>query len=93
MFFCRFYIGCDQCQDWYHGSCVGISEAEAASIESYVCERCQQQQVESPENAGGTLNQLVLEDHHYKHLKRLLRDLKVCPICCLIKKQAFAQLF
>lgn len=36
----KFYIGCDICQDWYHGSCVGVTEAESESIDFYTCPRC-----------------------------------------------------
>ena len=39
-----FYIGCDSCQEWYHGTCVGISEIEAEKIEVYICDKCKQQQ-------------------------------------------------
>jgi hypothetical protein len=24
--FCRFYVGCDICSNWFHGSCVGITQ-------------------------------------------------------------------
>merc|ERR1711936_107429 len=36
----KFYVGCDICSNWFHGFCVGILQAEAESIEEYVCPRC-----------------------------------------------------
>ena len=35
-----FMIGCDGCEEWYHGSCIGISEAQAERCDKYVCVRC-----------------------------------------------------
>ena len=29
----RFYIGCESCEDWFHGRCIGILQAEAEKIE------------------------------------------------------------
>ncbi|KAJ3614943.1 hypothetical protein NHX12_018512 [Muraenolepis orangiensis] len=37
----QFYIGCDRCQNWYHGRCVGILQSEANHIDQYVCPQCQ----------------------------------------------------
>ncbi len=36
----RFYIGCDVCADWLHGSCMNITPEEAEKFEVYVCPRC-----------------------------------------------------
>ena len=36
----RFYIGCDKCQDWCHGSCVGILPLEACTLDTYTCPTC-----------------------------------------------------
>ena len=40
----RFMICCDQCEEWYHGDCVGISVAQGKRMErygeDYVCMRC-----------------------------------------------------
>uniref|UniRef100_A0A8C1EZT6 PHD finger protein 8 n=1 Tax=Cyprinus carpio carpio TaxID=630221 RepID=A0A8C1EZT6_CYPCA len=37
----RFMIECDVCQDWFHGSCVGVEEDKAADIDQYHCPNCQ----------------------------------------------------
>uniref|UniRef100_A0A8C9QTQ2 PHD finger protein 8 n=1 Tax=Scleropages formosus TaxID=113540 RepID=A0A8C9QTQ2_SCLFO len=37
----RFMIECDVCQDWFHGSCVGVEEEKAAEIDQYHCPNCQ----------------------------------------------------
>jgi hypothetical protein len=33
-------IGCDTCQNWFHGKCVGITALEARKIKNYVCAEC-----------------------------------------------------
>lgn len=35
-----FMIGCDECEEWYHGTCIGISESRADRVDKYVCVRC-----------------------------------------------------
>ena len=35
-----FMIGCDTCDEWYHGPCVGITESQAARCERWICPRC-----------------------------------------------------
>ena len=35
-----FMIGCDSCDDWFHGACVGVSESRAEKCETYQCVRC-----------------------------------------------------
>lgn len=67
---CRFYIGCDRCQNWYHGRCVGILQSEADLIDEYVCPQCQ-----STEDAMTVLSPLT--DKDYEGLKRVLRSLQV----------------
>lgn len=67
---CRFYIGCDRCQNWYHGRCVGILQSEATHIDEYVCPQCQ-----STEEAMTVLTPLT--DKDYEGLKRIFRSLQV----------------
>lgn len=35
-----FMIGCDECDEWFHGFCVGVSESRADKVNKYVCIRC-----------------------------------------------------
>jgi hypothetical protein len=36
----KFMIQCDDCQEWYHGKCVGIAAAQGRNIEKYHCPTC-----------------------------------------------------
>ncbi|CAG7816473.1 unnamed protein product [Allacma fusca] len=38
-----FMIACDNCEEWYHGDCIGITEQDAKYIKKYFCERCQEE--------------------------------------------------
>lgn len=33
-------IGCDECDEWYHLQCVGLSQTQADKLERYLCIRC-----------------------------------------------------
>ena len=33
-------IGCDRCERWYHGPCVGVGKAAADSMDDYLCPQC-----------------------------------------------------
>ncbi|RUO95497.1 hypothetical protein BC936DRAFT_143904, partial [Jimgerdemannia flammicorona] len=36
----RFMIGCDGCDQWFHGECVGVSESESELVDMYYCPDC-----------------------------------------------------
>ena len=36
----RFMIGCDGCEDWFHGDCVGVTPSESTHIDKYYCPLC-----------------------------------------------------
>ncbi|XP_065345796.1 nucleosome-remodeling factor subunit NURF301 isoform X2 [Cloeon dipterum] len=36
----KFYVGCDMCNNWYHGDCVGITEQQSKSLSEFVCNEC-----------------------------------------------------
>ncbi|XP_075219983.1 nucleosome-remodeling factor subunit NURF301 E(bx) isoform X3 [Lycorma delicatula] len=36
----KFYVGCDLCNNWFHGDCVGITEEMSKSMTEFVCTEC-----------------------------------------------------
>lgn len=66
----QFYIGCDRCQDWFHGRCVGISKTEADSIDMYICPNCQQKEQANP------IAQKELTQEDYVNLLKITRSLQ-----------------
>ncbi|RWS10997.1 PHD finger and CXXC domain-containing protein-like protein [Dinothrombium tinctorium] len=36
----RFMIGCDKCNEWYHGDCISITEEYAKRIQQFYCLMC-----------------------------------------------------
>ena len=59
------------CQDWFHGTCVGITQAEADFIDNYVCPRC------SSTTNEERIENRALSPKDIEGLKRLLRSLMV----------------
>ena len=37
----KFMIQCDECDDWFHGACVGMTKQLADTLATYSCPRCQ----------------------------------------------------
>lgn len=38
----RFMIGCDRCEEWYHGDCIGVTEKDAKNIKTFYCQFCKE---------------------------------------------------
>jgi len=36
----RFMVGCDQCSNWFHVDCVGLTETQAKKAAQYLCPNC-----------------------------------------------------
>jgi hypothetical protein len=51
-------ICCDRCEEWFHGDCVGISEARGRLLErngeDYICPNCTILQVQDETNGSAT---------------------------------------
>ena len=75
----RFYIGCDRCEDWFHGSCVGLTKSEADRMDSYVCPACRQKSSSSNKKSAAT-DDFPLQRHHLNELQRVVASLQVREI-------------
>ena len=36
------FRGCDHCEEWYHGDCIGVTEKEAKFIKKFYCIECRE---------------------------------------------------
>ncbi|ODM94816.1 hypothetical protein Ocin01_11866 [Orchesella cincta] len=36
----KFYVGCDKCENWFHGDCIGITEEMSKDLPEYICDDC-----------------------------------------------------
>lgn len=36
----KFYVGCDLCNNWFHGQCVSITEESSKSMSEFICDEC-----------------------------------------------------
>ncbi|CAJ0957527.1 unnamed protein product, partial [Mesorhabditis belari] len=45
----KFYVACSQCQQWFHGKCIGLSEKRARRLSRFVCHDCRSPQDEESE--------------------------------------------
>ena len=41
----RLMIQCEYCMEWYHGSCIKVTEAESKKIDKYKCMDCINRQI------------------------------------------------
>lgn len=72
----QFYIGCDRCDDWFHGTCVNITEDEASKIDDYHCPRCLKSELAHQLRRDARMQMLPLGTPELNALKRLVNKLK-----------------
>jgi len=41
----RFMIACDNCDEWYHGDCVGVSQSISKKIKAFYCHICRRKKL------------------------------------------------
>jgi len=58
-----FMIGCDHCEEWYHGPCIGVSESKADRFEKFICVRCSAKKIfhNSCTTAAGVIRKWTCE--------------------------------
>ncbi|GMH93325.1 hypothetical protein TL16_g12597 [Triparma laevis f. inornata] len=72
-----FMLGCDGCQEWYHGPCLGITERQAENINNFLCVRCAAIKTYKDAAQEGLnccnrwLNKKVRDDYRKKKNKKL----------------------
>ncbi|KAF9428426.1 hypothetical protein BGZ94_002445 [Podila epigama] len=62
-------VECDECHEWYHGTCVRVSKREASSKSNYICPICNLSISIRRDNPRPTLDQLatVYNEGHELH--------------------------
>jgi len=79
----RFYIGCDTCSRWFHGSCVGVSVTDIQLMTAYVCPECINRHNRGPlssqQPAAGDTR--ASSNKCWVLLSHLLKHLEVCFLC------------
>ena len=68
----QFYVGCDQCHDWLHGTCVGVTESEADKMDTYICPNCEKQGA----STDNTLSETVIKQNHWPRLRAVINSLQ-----------------
>ncbi|XP_050535545.1 nucleosome-remodeling factor subunit NURF301 isoform X2 [Daktulosphaira vitifoliae] len=66
----QFYICCDKCQDWFHGSCVGVLQCEGDKMDDYNCPKC----MSDSEINFANLN--PLNENDYEDLTKLIKQIQ-----------------
>lgn len=61
-------VGCDSCDEWYHLTCVGLSEGQADKSDSYICIRCvlKNSFVQSVYSTAQIANKWMMPEEHFR---------------------------
>lgn len=57
-----FMLGCDKCENWFHGRCVGVDKETGNKLESWHCPSCKGEGVSDDSVSRSTLDFADLED-------------------------------
>lgn len=68
----RFYIGCDRCQDWFYGRCVGVFQVEVNYMDVYICSNCEKKE------EVDLISQKILQEKDYENVRRFVKFMQVC---------------
>ncbi|XP_050437023.1 nucleosome-remodeling factor subunit NURF301 isoform X2 [Adelges cooleyi] len=66
----QFYICCDKCQDWFHGSCVGVLQCEGDKMDDYNCPKCM------PDSEINFANLNPLNQNDNEDLTKLIKQIQ-----------------
>lgn len=81
----QFMIGCDHCNEWYHGECIGITKQEAKKIKQFCCNACQEKNPELHTKYKKTKEHTSIEDEADEIPKK--RSNRRCGECAACMKQ------
>ncbi|XP_053908178.1 CXXC-type zinc finger protein 1 isoform X2 [Cuculus canorus] len=87
-----FMIGCDNCNEWFHGDCINITEKMAKAIREWYCEQCREKDPtleiryrhkkwREKEHEGTKAQELALDQGRAAKIKRSARMCGECEAC------------
>ncbi|XP_068026606.1 CXXC-type zinc finger protein 1 isoform X1 [Melanerpes formicivorus] len=87
-----FMIGCDSCNEWFHGDCINITEKMAKAIREWYCGQCRakdpsleiryrHRKWREKEQEGAKGQELALEQGRVAKIKRSARMCGECDAC------------
>eukprot|EP00298_Acanthocystis_sp_HF-20_P008845 c17935_g1_i1.p1 GENE.c17935_g1_i1~~c17935_g1_i1.p1 ORF type:complete len:619 (+),score=215.92 c17935_g1_i1:799-2655(+) len=62
-----FMIGCDRCDDWFHGKCVKLTALAARSLERYVCPLCEKKIQEAAQHHSKSHLEVKNDENSHEH--------------------------
>ena len=57
-----FMLGCDKCEEWFHGRCVGVNKETGNTLENWLCPRCKGEEISLADFAVGEFEPVDIED-------------------------------
>lgn len=73
-----FMIQCSNCDEWYHGKCVNITEKQAKKIPVYICDKCVESK-NTDESTYSRKKRKISEDSDTRQTSKKRRERKVVP--------------